>query len=174
MGTELTTLAGSTHDDVMGLGVWRRGFLVALALTGNVSAACRAVNVSRFTAYLARKTDSAFADEWAEAIEDATDALEEEARKRAMGEGVSYKFDKKGQPLRHPITGEPYAERCVSDALLILLLKAHRPEKYKDRSEVTATVTPRTEYDLGKLTNDELQALRDLQRKALPDASAAE
>ena len=54
-----------------------------------------------------------------------------------------------------------------------LLLKAHRPEKYKDRSavDVNATVTSKPAYDLSKLTDEELAQLEALYRKIMPPAS---
>lgn len=149
------------------LATWRRGFLAALAETSNVSEAARIVGIHRTTAYLAKSNDPSFATEWEEAIEQATDALELEARNRAMGVYISYKFDKGGSPLLHPLTGEPYAERAVSDALLTLLLKAHRPDKYKDRSAVETTEKPAAKYDLSKLTQAQRDELEALTRAAL-------
>lgn len=73
--------------------------------SGAVSYACQAASVSRDTAYRHRQQDEGFALEWADALEDAVDELEAEARRRA----------KNG-----------------SDALLQFLLKAHRPRLYRD------------------------------------------
>lgn len=56
-----------------------------------------------------RKEDQAFSDDWDEAIEAGTDLLEDKARDRAMRE---------------------------SDGLMQFLLKARRPEKYRERSSV--------------------------------------
>jgi hypothetical protein len=150
------------------LPVWRAGFLAALSITANVSQAAKAVGISRGHAYRVHESDPDFAAEWQEALEEACDALEEEARKRAMGEYISYKFTKSGDPLVHPLTGEPYAERVVSDALLTLLLKAHRPDKYKDRSAVETTEKPAPKYDLSLLTPAELTQLETLTRAATP------
>lgn len=167
--TELNTL---TQAHEAPLATWRRGFLVALAATSNVSEAARVVGIHRTTAYLAKSNDESFAAEWEEALEQATDALELEARNRALGVYISYKFDKGGNPLLHPITGEPYAERAVSDALLTLLLKAHRPDKYKERSAVETTEKPAAKYDLSKLTQAQRDELERLTRAALvPDAT---
>jgi len=71
-----------------------------------------------------------FAAAWDEALEIATGSLELEARRRAQKgvlEPVYYKGKKVG------------AVRKYSDTLLIFLLKAHRPDKYRDnvRHEVT-------------------------------------
>ena len=155
------------------LGVWRRGFLTALAETGNATAAARCAGVARSTPYDAAKRDPSFAQEWEEAIEEATDALEIQARKRAMGENISYRFTKTGEPILHPITGEPYYEHVSSDALLTLLLKAHRPDKYKDRSAVETTAAPAPKYDLSRLSPVELTQLEALTRAATPPALPA-
>lgn len=150
------------------LATWRAGFLTAFALTGNVTAAAKAAGIERSTAYRAKEADPSFAAEWAEAQEVASDALEEEARRLATGYYVSYKFNKDGIPLRHPFTGEPYAERIISAPLLTLLLKAERPDKFKDRSLVENGNPPAPAYDLSKLTPDELAILERLTEKARP------
>ena len=87
-------------------------FLTALANSANVRLACQAAGVSRKTAYAHRERSARFAADWESALEDACDGLEVLARKRAS-EG--------------------------SDVLLIFLLKAHRPAKYREtyRHEVT-------------------------------------
>ena len=149
------------------LGVWRRGFLTALAETGNATAAARCAGVARGTPYAAAERDPSFAEEWAEAIEEATDGLEIAARKRALGENISYRFTKTGEPILHPITGEPYYEHVSSDALLTLLLKAHRPEKYKERSAVE-TIAAAPAYDLSRLSPEQLTMLEILTRAATP------
>lgn len=149
------------------LAIWRRGFLSALAETGNATAAARCVGIDRTTPYKAAERDPSFAEEWAEAIEEATDALEIAARKRALGENISYRFTKTGEPILHPITGEPYYEHVSSDALLTLLLKAHRPDKYKERSALE-TIVAAPAYDLARLSPEQLAQLETLTRAATP------
>lgn len=116
--------------------VWRKAFLSALAATGNVGAASRAANIDRHTALNARKSDPAFAAEYRAALSEACDALELEARRRAVQGLLRLQFYK-GEPLIDPRTQKPYYEVEYSDTLLIFLLKAHRPKKYRDRHEVT-------------------------------------
>jgi hypothetical protein len=84
-------------------------FIETLRSTGNVRAACDAVGISRQTAYYWRSNDAEFAAAWAQAIEDATDHLEEVARQRALE---------------------------TSDTLMIFLLKAHRPDKFRDTHRI--------------------------------------
>ncbi|HEX8658456.1 MAG TPA: hypothetical protein VF690_13010 [Hymenobacter sp.] len=138
-----------------------------LQATANVSEAATAAGVSRQRAYLVRSQDADFEKDWDVALEIAADGLEEEARRRATGYYLSYKFDARGNPLVHPVTGEPYAERSVSDALLTLLLKAHRPDKFKDRSVVETTAPPAA-YDLSRLSPEELAQLEAITRAATP------
>lgn len=152
------------------LATWRRGFLSVLADSANVSKAARSVSIARSWAYKCRENDPSFAEEWDAALEEAADKLEERAWGRANFENISYKFDKQGNPILHPITGEPYFEHVGSDTVLLALLKAHRPEKYKDRSEITgkngAPLMPPSTTD--NLTREDLQALLAIRRKMKP------
>lgn len=88
-------------------------FLDRLRDSGNVRAACQAADVPRRTVYNWRAKWVTFADEWDDALEDACDVLELEAWRRAMKEN--------------------------SDRLLMFLLKAHRPDKFKDRTQTELT-----------------------------------
>ena len=87
----------------------RKKFLDALEKGYSVSRACRDADIDVRTAKQWRKEDADFAADWDEAIESGTDALEDKARDRAMKE---------------------------SDSLMTTLLKARRPEKYRERSSV--------------------------------------
>lgn len=75
---------------------WVLGFLEAMRATGNVSEACRRVQVHSSTAYALRERDADFACEWDNALEDATDTLELEARRRAV-EGIEEPVVYQGQ-----------------------------------------------------------------------------
>src|SRR4051794_13562219 len=112
---------------------WRPAFLAALGQTCNVVSACRAAQVSRRTAYYHREKYPRFRDAWDDAIDDAVDLMEAEARRRAV-EGTERPVFYKGKQVG--------AIREYSDTLLIFLLKAHRPEKYRDN------------FDLKKLIGD--------------------
>ncbi|SNR92044.1 hypothetical protein SAMN06269173_11171 [Hymenobacter mucosus] len=159
------------------LAVWRRAFLAVLADCANVSKAARAAEVNRQYCYECRANDPSFAEEWDNALEEATDKLEERAWTRANFADVQYKFTKTGEPILHPITGEPYYEHVGSDTVLITLLKAHRPDKYKDRKEVTGKdgaplVPPAT--DLTKLSREDKLALLAIRRKLQPKEGDSE
>ncbi len=84
----------------------RAAFLKALDSGESVTKACNAAGIGRRTVYDWRSDDEKFAAEWEDAVETGTDVLEDEAVKRA---------------------------KDGSDTLLIFMLKARRPDKFKDR-----------------------------------------
>lgn len=100
-------------------------FFAALEETGNVSRACEVASLPRRTAYDLRARDSEFSRLWELAVERGTDALEDEAVRRAL-----FGVDK---PVYYggKLVG---TVREYSDALLMFVLKARRPELFKERS----------------------------------------
>jgi hypothetical protein len=152
------------------LPTWRRAFLAAFCLNGNVSDAARAAGIDRTTAYKAKKADPSFAEEWAVAEEIASDALLSEAWKRAVQGGRQYKFHaKSGRPLLfpkgHELAGEPYYEVVKSDGLLLALLKARLPVLFGDKLRVEQTIKQEPAYDLSRLTAEEKLALLQMKRR---------
>ncbi len=123
-------------------------FLATLALSPNVSQACVAAHISRHTAYEWKKEDEEFAKSWEEVLEASTDSLEIEAKRRAFN-GVSEPVFFQGK-----VCG---AIQKYSDTLLIFLLKAHRPEKYRE-AVVVAGGGPGGSITL-KMVTDEIPAL---------------
>ena len=111
----------------MSRSIWRKGFLEALAQTGNVTGSAQKVGVTRQAAYKARKGSKEFTKQWDEAIEEAMDAMELEVHRRAMN-GVEEPVYYQGQ-----VVG---TVRKYSDNLLMFMTKAHRPEKYRDHHVV--------------------------------------
>jgi hypothetical protein len=91
---------------------WKQRFLAALRKTCNVADSARKVRKWRNEVYRERNIDPEFAAAWDEAIDEGVEALELKARQRAM---------------------------AGSDVLTIFLLKAHRPEKYRDSSKLEVT-----------------------------------
>lgn len=148
---------------------WSERFCARLAECGNVSAACLAAAVGRSTVYQRRDTEPAFASAMREALEVSTDALELEARRRAHDGLPRLKFHC-GLPIMVPVLGPdglplvkdgqpvlvPYVEHEYSDTLLIFLLKAHRPKKYRERHEVKHKGTLRLRHTAEDLSDDEL------------------
>lgn len=91
---------------------WAKVFLDLFAQSGNVMLSARGASVDRSTPYELRSRDESFATAWAEADRAATMVLEAEARNRAM----------KG-----------------SDRLLIFLLQARDPARYRPNYRVELT-----------------------------------
>lgn len=102
-------------------------FISELSKWPNVSRAARLAGVSRVTAYNHRRTDPDFKQQWEEALQDGLARLEEEAERRAF-KGVLEPVYYQGQKVG--------AVRKFSDTLAIFLLKAHDPDKYRDRRTV--------------------------------------
>jgi hypothetical protein len=90
-------------------------FLASFELMGNISAACRSAEISRETYRHWMEHDEQFALAVRAAAEIATEGLEEEAHRRAVASA---------------------GNESPSDTLLIFLLKARAPHKYRDRVQV--------------------------------------
>ncbi len=85
--------------------VWEDNFIELLSNTCNVTLSARGVGLSRNKVYRRRKQSKRFAQRWAQAKAEAVELLEAEAWKRA---------------------------RSTSDTLMIFLLKANKPKKYRE------------------------------------------
>jgi len=117
----------------------QKAFLAAYAECGNITLAAKMAKIDRTQHY--RWLDNPeYAKMFQDAEEQAVEMLEREARRRAIEGLKKKKFDKNGKPVIDPETGEQYVEHEYSDSLLIFLLKGARPEKYRDRHEVSANV----------------------------------
>lgn len=106
---------------------WHDKFLAQLRLVPNVTLACDKAKISRVTAYEHRKKFDGFAAAWSDAIDESIERLEYEMHRRAY-EGVDKPVIYQGE-----ITA---TYKDYSDTLAIFLAKAHRPEKYRERSEI--------------------------------------
>jgi hypothetical protein len=142
----------------------REKFLKRLAETCNVSDAARVAGIARSIAYDWKAADSAFEQAWNEAIETARDALEAEARRRAV-EGWKEPIFQGGRQV-----GEIHR---YSDRMLEVLLKGHRPQFREKGVEVDVGVTlqsPPTFIDVAR----RLHHIFAQAAKPLPDPSRAE
>lgn len=135
-------------------GVWRAAFLEALAAVGNVSGAAKTASVSRRFVYDERERDPDFAALWDDALDQAADAMEREALRRAVEGWDEPVFGSLGGKSG---SGEIGTVRKYSDTLLIFLLKGARPEKYRERTDVRHS----GKIDVGKLSDDELRAIAE-------------
>lgn len=104
----------------------KQKFLKSFSLYGNVTKAAKSAKVARYTPYQWAENDEEFAAAWEQAKAAAADHLEQEAYRRAVTgvlEPIYYQGEQVG------------TVRKYSDALLTLLLKANRPDKFKERTE---------------------------------------
>jgi len=115
-------------------------FIEHIRKTANVSAACRLINVSPTAAYERKKEHPDFSLAWDEAIAEAADDLEFEARRRAY-EGVD-------EPVFHK--GEQCGViRRYSDRLMDTLLRGHKPDRYRQNVSVEHDISDRLSERMG-------------------------
>lgn len=102
-------------------------FLTVLTETASVTEACAAIGVGRTSAYSRKADNAAFAAAWDNAIDEYSETLEREADRRAVQgttKPVFYQGIQCGEVQEY------------SDTLLMFRLKALRPDKYRERSDV--------------------------------------
>jgi hypothetical protein len=102
-------------------------FLAALEETANVKRSCEIIGLPRRTVYEWRDVDADFAKRWERSLERGTDALEDEAIRRAH-EGMDKPVYQGGVLVGYV--------REYSDTLMIFMLKARRPHKFRDNPPV--------------------------------------
>lgn len=133
----------------------REVFLDALSRTGNITKSAADAEVDRRTVYHHRESDPEFAAAWDDALAQATDRLELEARRRAE-EGVP-------EPVFYQGV-EVGTVRKYSDTLMIQLLKAHHPSHRETRriqlggdpdSPPIASTQANVSIDLEQISEDE-------------------
>jgi hypothetical protein len=117
----------------------REAFLTALAGGASITRSCEAANIGRSTAYEWKMADPAFAAAWDDALEAGIDLLEEEARRRAV-HGVERPVVAMGKIARND-DGSVLTIREYSDTLLALMLKAKKPQEYRERLDVNAKLS---------------------------------
>jgi hypothetical protein len=102
-------------------------YLKGLATIGTLTGGCKAARCDARTVYLWRETDDTFVLRERDAREQLSDQLESEAIRRGV-KGVMQPVYQSGKLVGY--------KREYSDALLTLVLRANRPEKYRDRIDV--------------------------------------
>ena len=117
----------------------QRAFLEDFAQWGNLTSASRAAGVSRNTVYRWQETDEAFLAAFKQADAAATERLEREAWRRAV-DGSPYERTSywKGEPVG--------TDRKIeySDQLMMLLLRARRPDLYREKVDLAVTSVIKT------------------------------
>jgi len=140
----------------------KAAFLHALRdLGGNVGRAAKRVRVNRGTFYAHRLEDADFAQAWDKAIADSESILEDEALRRAVDGTLKpvYQGGKRVGTVRE-----------YSDTLLIFMLKARNPKRYREsmKHEMSGPdggpiQTQGTHaIDLTKCSEDELRLLQGI------------
>jgi hypothetical protein len=140
-------------------------FLTLLSTTGSVQVAARRLGLNRKNLYFKRDHDAEFRAKWEEAVKDSQQSLEDEAYRRAVI-GVEEPVFQGGRLVG---TVQKY-----SDGLLTFLLKAHNPNKYSEKLQVSGPngkAIP-VSMDLTKLADDELTLLEQLLTKAAANVSS--
>src|SRR4030095_14184981 len=107
----------------------KKRFLKHFADWGVVETAARYAGVHRNTVYKWQERDPAFSAAYHQGVEQSTEVFEAEAGRRAV-EGVEKPVYQGGELVGHA--------REYSDTLLIFILKARKPEKYRDRFDSLA------------------------------------
>lgn len=97
----------------------------------HVGRACEAAGVTRTCVWYWRRDRPDFAKRWEEAMKVGVSKLEDIAHERAF-DGVKEPLHDKGK-----LTGDTIKK--YSDVLAIFLLKAHAPEKYRERTSMELT-----------------------------------
>lgn len=105
---------------------WAPAFIGALMEGASVRRAVKVAGVDLTLPYHRRKTDEVFRQAWREAVDIGTEFLEQEAARRAY-HGTLRPVFQKGTCVGHV--------REYSDTLMIFLLKARRPEVYREGVE---------------------------------------
>lgn len=111
---------------------WHPRFLELFGFSLNLIASAKGANVNRETVYRHKLADPEFAAAMEQARQEAVERLEAKAYDRASNQ---------------------------SDLLMIFLLKAHAPERYRERFDVTV------KHDLTKLDDEELKAALAIAQK---------
>ncbi len=106
---------------------WKPAFIEVLRETGNVTLAAQHAGQSRNQVYDVRQRSKRFAAQWDDALEEATDLLEAEARRRAFT-GIDKPMFFKGE-----VVG---STKKYSDRLLMFLLEAYNPQEFRDGGKV--------------------------------------
>ena len=133
-------------------------FLEHFREKGNMTFAAKEAKCGVSTVHEWRRNDEVFARAWTQALEESTDRLEMEARRRAE-DGWDEPVYQRGAQVG--------VVRKYSDLLMVTLLKGYRPQKFKERVESTVTgVHAVAVKDLSNESTEELLArLTALQAK---------
>jgi len=155
-------------------------YLEALSECGAVTVAAKYAEIGFFMLKYYRDRLPEFAQAEAEAKEKAHDVMYQEARRRAIigndtGRRAYIWVDKDGKDVLPNTKGAhrvPVAIREYSDTLLIFLMKASKPDVYRERYNVNYNFREKRELTAkAKITvnNELIEALRAVGSRSIPD-----
>lgn len=138
----------------------KQRYLEALAETGVITYAAKRAQIARQTVYDWLEADPDFNRRHAEAIVESTERMEAEAYRRAVtgvAKPIYYKGEQVGTITEH------------SDGLLQFMLRARKPETYRERIDVNSKVSGQIDVTpsemvalvLEHLTDDDFQRAAD-------------
>lgn len=162
----------------------QKAFIAAYRVRGSILEAAKAAEMDRVLHYRWLHVSPHYAEKFSEAKEAVAELLEDEAIRRAYegwDEPVKYQgeftypeeLDPETKEIRRVPGAPPLAIRKYSDTLLQFLLKAMKPEKYRERysAELTGKDGAPLALDntnLHLLTDAELKQLRAIHEKLAP------
>lgn len=151
-GAEETPRTDRTSPSTYAREGWQDRFIAALKVTPVIVTACKRAGVSRSRAYTVRGENPDFAAAWQAALEDGIDEVEQAAIEVALtgDEEMTCKYRPDGS--LESCTLRRWRSRGHQDRALIL--KANRPEKYRDRYEVRHTDSSELDRDIQQLVED--------------------
>ncbi len=159
-------------------------FLAVFSIVGRIGPAARAAKIARTTHYVWMQ-DPAYESKFREAMRHAVDAWEDECIKRAV-EGtfeplkhkgdfvfpvIGFELDADGKPdpCRPIYRKTPRGIWKKSDRLLEFLLKANKPEVYRERS--AKEVAKKSDWKFEGSMEELIATYRDLVAKGAKDSS---
>jgi len=145
--------------------VAQKRFLEAFASFGTVSGAAQVAGIDRRTHYKWLSVDATYGERFRDAEATATDRLESEAVRRALiGIEEPVFGNARGDDGKSLGTQQVGTVKKYSDTLLIFLLKARRPQVFREKYEHTVT---------GTLTVEEVSRARQTLRTKIEQMAEA-
>ena len=140
---------------------WKPAFIELLRETGNVTLAAQHAGQSRNQVHDVRQRSKRFAAQWDDALEEATDLLEAEARRRAFT-GIDKPVFFKGEVVA--------SIKKYSDPLLMFLLEAYDPQMFRDGGKVEqpGAIDVGVDRDREKRTMERLEKMERLGEAGAP------
>jgi hypothetical protein len=135
----------------------QEAFLDAYKRTIMVGRACEEAKINRGLLYVWKDTCPDFLEKFNKCRDSIADTIEDEAKRRAV-EGYEKPVYQSGQLVGHI--------QEYSDQLMNTILKAHKPDDYKDRIKTESTIEITSTTNIDELPLDQLmKLLEDIKKK---------